>query len=350
MRNDRTGWTEPGAFEVAPGVHRIPLPLPRDGLRAINVYAIEDGGRLVLVDCGWRHPKTTDALRAGIAAIGADPKDIKLVLCTHAHYDHYGLTAYIRDHAGATIALGDKELESLNPAFDGGGWGDHKKFRREWMLRHSAEDLLAVIEEQLNEEDFEATRAGGRWERPDRLLAAGEVVELEGRRLICHLTPGHTRGHIAFEDPDARLLFAGDHVLPHITPSLGFESFPDGKALERFLPALRAVRDLDVDLVLPGHGPVFDDLAVRVDELLAHHDTRLAACMDIVAKEGPASARTVASGLTWTRHETPFADLDIFNSMLAVSETVTHLELLADTDKLRRDQNGGVRLRYALAR
>ena len=38
-------WTEAGAFPVAPGVHRIPLPLPMDGLRAVNVYVIEDDRR-----------------------------------------------------------------------------------------------------------------------------------------------------------------------------------------------------------------------------------------------------------------------------------------------------------------
>ena len=36
-------WTAPGVFRCAPGVHRIPLPLPIDGLRAVNVYAIADG-------------------------------------------------------------------------------------------------------------------------------------------------------------------------------------------------------------------------------------------------------------------------------------------------------------------
>ena len=35
-------WTEAGAFEVAPGVYRVPLPLPMDALRAVNVYVIED--------------------------------------------------------------------------------------------------------------------------------------------------------------------------------------------------------------------------------------------------------------------------------------------------------------------
>ena len=45
-------WTAPGAYPVAPGVHRVPLPLPTDGLRAVNVYVIEDDGGLVLIDSG----------------------------------------------------------------------------------------------------------------------------------------------------------------------------------------------------------------------------------------------------------------------------------------------------------
>jgi hypothetical protein len=47
-------WTDRGADEAAPGAWRIPLPLPQDGLRAVNVYAVSDGNGLVLVDGGWR--------------------------------------------------------------------------------------------------------------------------------------------------------------------------------------------------------------------------------------------------------------------------------------------------------
>ena len=50
---DRHAWIEEGAHLVAPGVHRIPLPLPSDGLRAVNVYAIEGSNGLVLIDSGW---------------------------------------------------------------------------------------------------------------------------------------------------------------------------------------------------------------------------------------------------------------------------------------------------------
>ena len=92
---------------------------------------------------------------------------------------------------------------------------------------------------------------------------------------------------------------------------------------------------------------MFEDLAGRVDELLAHHDTRLAACVAAL-DEGPRTAAEVARVLTWTRRERPFASLDTFNSMLATTETITHLELLADRGDATREQDGEV-VRYAAA-
>jgi glyoxylase-like metal-dependent hydrolase (beta-lactamase superfamily II) len=335
-RSDRTGWLQSGAFEIASDVYRIPLPLPHDGLRAVNVYAVREPAGWALVDCGWRHPETVAALRAGLAQLRADGTAITKVLATHSHYDHYGLTAYVREHSGAEIMLGRVELDSLAPALDGGDWAQAVAHRATWLRRHGAQEVLSEIEAQEEQEDFESVRAESRWESPDRVLDAGDHIVVGGRTLEAILTPGHSRGHIMYLDRANRLLFAGDHVLPHITPSVGFEPFSDGKALERFLASLRAVRDLDVDVVLPGHGPVFDDLAVRVDELLAHHDTRLGASHDALARPGVATAFDVAARLTWTRHERLFSELDALNRLLATGETVTHLEYLADHGRATR--------------
>src|SRR5438477_6767561 len=63
------------------------------------------------------------------------------------------------------------------------------------------------------------------WEAPDRWLRGGPI-ELRSRTLTAIHTPGHTRGHLVFFDADAGLMFTGDHVLPHITPSIGFELEP----------------------------------------------------------------------------------------------------------------------------
>src|SRR4249919_3265088 len=66
------GWADPGLFTVAPGVHRVPLPLPTDGLRAVNVYVLEDGDGLVLIDSGWALTESREALgRAGHARLRA---------------------------------------------------------------------------------------------------------------------------------------------------------------------------------------------------------------------------------------------------------------------------------------
>ena len=53
VRVAHADWTEPTVEDVADGVHRIPLPLPNDGLRAVNVYVVRDAeARLMLIDSG----------------------------------------------------------------------------------------------------------------------------------------------------------------------------------------------------------------------------------------------------------------------------------------------------------
>jgi glyoxylase-like metal-dependent hydrolase (beta-lactamase superfamily II) len=339
-------WTDPGPHAVAPGVHRIPCPLPGDGLQAVNVYAIADGEGIALVDTGWGHEDCLAALERGLHALGAALADVRTVLCTHAHYDHYGLAAHIRRAAGAEVALGRIELELVRVAAEQPLYERWVSYRRDYLSPHGASEVLAEIE-RSDRLRLESVGGRGLWETPDRLLEDGEEIVVGTRTLQARLTPGHTRGHLMLLDAENGLLFAGDHVLPHITPSLGFEPFTDGRALHSFLQSLKDTRELRPDLVLPGHGPVFGDLAGRVDELLDHHRQRLADCVTILEQRGPDSALAVAQRLRWTRHGRAFHDLDVFNRLLAVTETVTHLELLADEGRLQRD--GAATVLYARA-
>ena len=342
-------WDTPGTFEVASGVHRIPLPLPGDGLKAVNVYAIEDGDGLALVDTGSFRPESIAALEQGLSALDAGLTDITKVLATHAHYDHYGLAAKIRASSGAEVVIGDQETKLLGVAIDDDSFNRWVEHRRQWLGRHGAGALLDAIEGFERRHQLDTVRDSGRWEPPDRLLADGETVRLHSRTLHVHWTPGHTRGHIVYHDRANGLLFAGDHVLPHITPSLGFEPFADGRALELFLGSLAAIRDLPVHSVLPGHGPEFADLAGRVDALVEHHRVRLATCVSVISGEGARSADAVARQLTWTSRGRSFSELDPFNRMLAVTETVTHLEWLVESGRLQRNRAPDDTLAYALA-
>ena len=88
----------PGAHAVGPGIHRMPLPLPNDGLRAVNVYVIEDGDGLVLIDGGWAMADATEILERGA---GRDRhggcSDIREFLVTHLHRDHYTQAIAVRE-------------------------------------------------------------------------------------------------------------------------------------------------------------------------------------------------------------------------------------------------------------
>ena len=98
--------------------------------------------------------------------------------------------------------------------------------------------------------------------------------------------------------------------------------------------------------VLPAHGPVAPSTHARVDELLAHHDTRLEQCRAALAA-GPATAHDVAGHLGWTRHEHRYDSLDPFSRGMAAMETKAHLDLLVARGEAR-DEPRADGVRYTL--
>ena len=106
------------------------------------------------------------------------------------------------------------------------------------------------------------------------------------------------------------------------------------------LAKVRAMPDLRL---LPAHGPVTASSHARVDELVAHHDQRLALCLASV-ESGRDTAYGVARDLPWTRHARTMDELDVFNAALASMETMAHLELLAAQGRITRTETDGVRV------
>ncbi len=314
-------WTAPGAHLVADGVYRIPLPLPDDALRAVNVYAVRDGGHLVLVDGGWALAESEESLRRSLDQIGYGVADISRFLVTHAHRDHYTQAVALRRRFGALVTLGEHERPSLEQLAPG------MLLREPTYIR----PLQAAGADELARTLRAAAKAGdhANWEGPDRWLPDGARLDLDSRVLTAVHTPGHTRGHLVFTDEQAGLLFAGDHVLPHITPSIGFEQARVASPLRAYLNSLALVRAMPDAVLLPAHGPVTGSVHSRVDELLAHHEQRLDATLAAL-HAGANTALEVADRIGWTRRHRALADLDLFNQMLAILETAAHLDLLAE--------------------
>lgn len=323
-------WSEPGAFEVAPGVHRIPLPLPNDGLRAVNVYAIEDGDGLVMVDSGWALDEARTQLEQALGTLNKSFEDIRRFLVTHVHRDHFTLAVSLRRTFGSRIALGLGEQPSLRHIMHGQN-DQHVDDLRKWGARELAETWVKIMHHVNREEVLRD------YEEPDEWLGAA-TIGLEHRSLEVIPTPGHTRGHVVFADREAGVLFSGDHVLPHITPSIGFEPLRPELPLGDYLTSLRLTRELPDLRLLPAHGPVTESVHARVDELLGHHEHRL----DETRKAVSGTAFETARKIGWTRRQRRFDDLDLFNQVLAVGETAAHLDVLVERGELARTMRDGV--------
>jgi glyoxylase-like metal-dependent hydrolase (beta-lactamase superfamily II) len=326
-------WSAEGAWPVADGIHRIPLPLPMDGLKAINVYVIETEQGLTLVDGGWAITEGRTALEAGLRSIGFRFSDIRRFLVTHVHRDHYTLASVLGREFGAEVSLGSGDRPTLDLMHRAAEIDENPTIA---VLRSAGAGAIADAWESLYEGQLPDL---AQWAYPDVWLDGDHAIEVGERTLDAVHTPGHTAGHFVFADRAAGLLFAGDHVLPTITPSIGFEPVPVAQPLGDFMASLARVRQLPDLRILPAHGPVAPSSHLRVDELLAFHEKRLRLCLQALAA-GPVTAYDVAHELPWTRHEHEFASLDLFNSAMASMETKAHLELLVARGQASREATG----------
>jgi len=315
----RQAWLDrdlPPIEQLRTDLWSIPVPIPNNPLRYTSAYAFAGPGGLTLIDSGWESDGGWDALVRGLAEIGGSIADVRGVLVTHMHFDHIGLAGRVREASGAWIALhaADRDVlaspEYRVPATAGA--------RRAAWLRYlgAPEEEIATI---ARPESFERM---SRIALPDRLLEDGERADVPGWSLLAVHTPGHTPGHLCFAEEERRLFFAGDHVLPRITPNISASTLGGRDPLGQFLSSLRAVRSRLAEEVMPAHEWRFSGLAERVDQLLAHHKARLEETLRAVEEHPGSPPWELASHLTWSR------SWDQYGGHLrsqAVGETTAHL-------------------------
>jgi glyoxylase-like metal-dependent hydrolase (beta-lactamase superfamily II) len=337
---DRNAWSISGPQTVSPGIHRIPLPLPLDGLRAVNVYAVEDGDSLVLIDGGWALDVARAVLERSLKELGHSLQQVRRVLVTHVHRDHYTQAIAIRRAVGARVALGAGEQDSIaNLLQSRAGISTSQPTRLRRLGARSLADELEAVAVDMSE-----TLAY--YEEPDDWLEPGPV-ELDTVTLQAVHTPGHTRGHLVFHAADRGLLFAGDHILPHITPSIGFEPERPPFPLQDYIGSLERVLALPDAMLLPAHGPSGGRTHARARALIAHHERRLTDTLAAL-RSGAGLAPDVARALRWTSRGHALEELGLFDRMLAVLETAAHLDVLVlRGEAVRAEQDDTVT--YALS-
>ncbi|MDQ3717305.1 MAG: MBL fold metallo-hydrolase [Actinomycetota bacterium] len=312
----------PPAADLGQGIWSLPVPLPGNPLRYVVPYALEVPGGLVLIDAGWDDDEPWNALIEGLAAMGSSPRDVRGVLVTHAHPDHYGLAPRLREISGAWVALHPADRHMLA----GDRAEAQQRFDRglAWLatMGAAAQDVESWLE--VKEVALGMMMAG----LPDRELTHGEVVpDVPGFQLVAVHTPGHTDGHVCFLEPGRDVLFSGDHVLAKISPNINTMGSLLSNPLGAYLDSLRAAGDLNVDRALPAHVEPIAKLRERVEELLFHHEERLGEILDTLVAEPDLTTYEVARRQPWKRGWFGLADQ---MRRAALGETHAHLlELIA---------------------
>ncbi len=327
----------PPVEEVTAGCWSLPVPIRHSPLGYTLVYAFETAGQVALVDAGLDTPEGLAALEDGLATVGARLADVRGVIVTHVHPDHYGLAGRVREASDAWIALHPDDAALIPSRY---GSVDALLDGVEGWLRDAGAPPAEVAElrdASLSFRQFVSVA------QPDVDLRDGARVDVPGWNLRAVHTPGHTPGHCCLHEPDAGLVLTGDHVLPRITPNVSRHPQSGPDPLGAFLASLERLRGFSDALVLPAHEWRFTGLDARLDEIAAHHAERLDEVAATVAA-GAATVWEVAQRLSWSRG---WDALSGFMRRAALGEAHAHLVVLERRGRLRRA--GEQPLRWAAA-
>jgi glyoxylase-like metal-dependent hydrolase (beta-lactamase superfamily II) len=307
----------PPVEQVTGGVWSVPVPIPDHPLRYVLSYLLEHSSGVVMVDTGWDHPDSWQALTTGLETCGIPMSAVTALLITHMHPDHHGLSGAMRERSGAWIGMHEREdaLLASRLGSAGGmpeGWAAYQ---------HWCGTPVSQLRELASHRDGRPRSMV----RADRTIGDGELVDVPGLRLRAVWTPGHSPGHLCFLDETHDLMLTGDHVLPRITPNVSVYDM-ESRPLAEYLGSLEALRGLQPGEVLPAHEYRFSDLDARLDSLAAHHAHRLDEVARVLgAAPDGLSTWQVAERVTWSRG---WDQLSGFPRQAALGEVLAHLRHL----------------------
>ena len=310
-------------------VRRITMPTPY-AVGPVNAYLIE-AEPLTLVDAGINTPDSQNALVLALAGAGYFVESIECILITHAHPDHYGLVPYLQEVSGATVYFPEREIARVR---------DKQMLFEVGRLLVEAGmplELLFKMDQQRKKdprarfphEEVVPVEDGDTFE----LTTGDSTFELHAL-----LMPGHTGGHVVYYEPETRTMFAGDQLLPDVSPNPLLEPSLDEpgqrrRSLEEYLASLERMAAMGIALAYPGHGAPVDDPQRLIESTIEHHLKRKAAVAQRLGPEGKTPYEIA---------QEVYPHVSGYDSFLAVSEIVAHLDLVVHDGNAAVEERDGV--------
>lgn len=307
-------------FDSSGGLRVYRLPLEAFPGFVVYSYLILGDGIVTLVDVGSGFGSSNDDLLNGFATLRDDfgekitLGDVKQILITHGHIDHFGGLTFVREYSQAPISIHELDLRVLS----------------------NYEERLIVVSRELQQFLIEAgvspqtrPRIMSMYMLNKELFHSVEVASTyealgmsDGPFSFIHVS-GHCPGQVVIQFDD--LMLSADHVLSRTTPHQAPEKLTRNTGLGHYLDSLDLMKSVDgVRLALGGHEDAMPDLHARVDEIKQMHHRRLEKILDIFNE--PKTVADVSREL--------FGEQAGYNVLLALEETGAHAEYLSQRGQI----------------
>jgi glyoxylase-like metal-dependent hydrolase (beta-lactamase superfamily II) len=298
----------------------------------VNAWALAHDDGIVLFDTGYAWEDGTRELELAMAQVGFRLDDVKLLVCTHAHSDHYGLAGPIVDAAGCELWMHPAWEHIRAVADDPDGALD----RRIEVARQSGvpAQALAAYERDRRGESTGIARAVA----PDRDLVPGVQVQTDIGVWEVYETPGHAPSHVTLYEPESGMLISGDHLLGRVSVFFDYGHTPDPAG--EFLESLDTVDELErFGLCLAGHGRPFRDVRAKIEANRQEVAGQLDRVRGLLGSE-PRTAFDVVADLIGRENLTPAL------AAWGLQNTLAYLDHLVGLGELSVEADGDGRKRW----
>lgn len=314
--------------EILENIFKIEIPLPDSPLEAINSYVIKAAERNLIVDTGMNREECLKEMLTGLSELRIDLGKTNFFI-THMHADHLGLVSNLATEA-STIYFNERDANGIE-FFD----RHQDKFMHFARTNGFPEDELQTL--FYNHPGY---RYRSRGHFAFTFLKEDYEISVGKYSFRCVETPGHTKGHMCLYEANRKILIAGDHILNGITPNIQVWS-DEWNPLKEYLASLDKIYQLDIELVLPGHGCVFKNYKERINELRNHHEERLCVVASLLGKRGITAYQT-ASRMHWdgTDKYESWDGFPILQKWFATGEAIAHLNYLQEKGMVRKRSRG----------
>jgi glyoxylase-like metal-dependent hydrolase (beta-lactamase superfamily II) len=311
---------------VVPGLWRLRLPLPWPGVPHGNAWAIASGSGIVLVDCGYHGPGSLAQLERALEMVNLRLEQVRLLVITHAHTDHWGEAATVVERAGCEMWMHPASAHGRDRLDDPAA----ALARRMEVARQSGVSAATLRRYAEQAKDMPSGLAAAL--DPDRELVQGVEIETDLGTWTTHETPGHAPSHVCLYQPERRLLISGDHVLGRISLYYDYGYTPD--PVGEFLGSLERIDALDARLALSGHGKPFVDVHGHIEGNRTLVAERLEATAAAVRGEPRTAVQLVP--------EVYGQELSFDNANWLITQTMSYLTHLQRRGQVRGERDGDV--------